>query len=66
MGRTACTEPQCLYKGDLYLFNLFKEEDWQKYCAAGYMFGLKTRVYALSNKIRVSELSQTAIGQHIV
>jgi len=20
MGRTACTEPQCLYKGDLYLF----------------------------------------------
>jgi len=23
MGRTACTEPQCLYKGDLYLFTLF-------------------------------------------
>jgi len=23
MGRTACTEPQCLYKGDLYLY-LFK------------------------------------------
>jgi hypothetical protein len=20
MGRTACTEPQCLYKGDLYIF----------------------------------------------
>jgi len=20
MGRTACTEPQCLYKGELYLF----------------------------------------------
>ena len=20
MGRTVCTEPQCLYKGDLYLF----------------------------------------------
>ena len=20
MGRTGCTEPQCLYKGDLYLF----------------------------------------------
>jgi len=20
MGRTACTEPQCLYKGDIYLF----------------------------------------------
>jgi len=23
MGRTACTEPQCLYKGDLYLFYRF-------------------------------------------
>jgi len=21
-GRTACTEPQCLYKGDLYLYHL--------------------------------------------
>jgi len=23
MGRTACTEPQCLYKGALYLFRFF-------------------------------------------
>jgi len=23
MGRTACTEPQCLYKGDLYLYLYF-------------------------------------------
>jgi len=23
MGRTACTEPQCLYKGALYLFLTF-------------------------------------------
>jgi hypothetical protein len=23
MGRTACTEPQCLYKGDLYLYPFF-------------------------------------------
>ena len=22
MGRTACTEPQCLYKGALYLYHL--------------------------------------------
>ena len=21
MGRAACTEPQCLYKGDLYLYS---------------------------------------------
>jgi hypothetical protein len=24
MGRTVCTEPQCLYKGDLYLFNFLQ------------------------------------------
>jgi len=24
MGRTACTEPQCLYKGDLYLYLTMK------------------------------------------
>ena len=23
MGRTACTEPQCLYKGDLYLYLIY-------------------------------------------
>ena len=26
MGRTACTEPQCLYKGALYLFFYLLEE----------------------------------------
>jgi len=25
MGRTACTEPQCLYKGELYLYLIRKE-----------------------------------------
>jgi len=36
MGRTACTEPQCLYKGALYLFYLdsgavcnFSEKQWK-------------------------------------
>jgi len=24
MGRTACTEPQCLYKGDLYPFFILR------------------------------------------
>jgi len=24
MGLTACTEPQCLYKGDLYLLFMYK------------------------------------------
>jgi len=23
MGHTACTEPQCLYKGDLYLYHIY-------------------------------------------
>jgi hypothetical protein len=27
MGRTACTEPQCLYKGDLYLLSKFTIEN---------------------------------------
>ena len=27
MGRTACTERQCLYKGDLYLFLLYGPPD---------------------------------------
>ena len=26
MGRTACTEPQCLYKGALYLFYLYQTD----------------------------------------
>ena len=25
MGRTACTKPQCLYKGDLYLYFIVSE-----------------------------------------
>jgi len=36
MGRTACTEPQCLYKGALYLYHSFwkpypgsKSNDWK-------------------------------------
>ena len=28
MGRTACTEPQCLYKGALYLFFFLKYTGW--------------------------------------
>ena len=26
IGRTACTEPQCLYKGDLYLYLFFENQ----------------------------------------
>jgi len=39
MGRTACTEPQCLYKGALYLFTSIlmsrpsvQAQPTQKYC----------------------------------
>ena len=31
MGRTACTEPQCLYKGDLYLSFTFYMENFLYY-----------------------------------
>jgi hypothetical protein len=31
MGRTACTEPQCLYKGDLYLYLYIPRASYKKY-----------------------------------
>jgi len=33
MGRTACTEPQCLYKGTLYLYlltDLYLRIPWER------------------------------------
>jgi len=27
MGSTACTEPQCLYKGELYLYCLWAQQE---------------------------------------
>ena len=39
MGRTACTEPQCLYKGALYLFPLIS-------IYANAMFKVKARKMA--------------------
>jgi len=30
MGRTACTEPQCLYKGVLYLLLYMDVDDWHR------------------------------------
>jgi hypothetical protein len=44
MGRTACTEPQCLYKGDLYLylFMFFSVEvRTQTFRTIGMLFDLK-------------------------
>jgi len=29
MGRTACTEPQCLYKGALYLYLICITSHWK-------------------------------------
>ena len=49
MGRTACTEPQCLYKGDLYLY-LYK--GWKK---------LRT-VTILESKKKSSEMSYMCTG----
>jgi len=32
MGRTACTEAQCLYKGALYLFDMYVLRDGGTIC----------------------------------
>jgi hypothetical protein len=32
MGRTACTEPQCLYKGALYLPTFLPSTQVRRYC----------------------------------
>jgi len=47
MGRTACTEPQCLYKGDLYLFTLYSNIIilWE-YCRIYAVCRLPKRRYA--------------------
>jgi len=31
MGRTTCTEPQCLYRGDLYIFLHSRNKQFQVY-----------------------------------
>jgi len=52
-GRTACTEPQCLYKGALYL-----------YLYEGYMF---RPVYSATLRTYVIIFPQNAIvGQHLI
>jgi hypothetical protein len=38
MGRTACTEPQCLYKGDLYLFILHKNTFGKNLTLCNFLF----------------------------
>jgi len=40
MGRTACTEPQCLYKGALYLFYLAESSfEVQHHSLLAYIYG---------------------------
>jgi len=50
MGRTACTEPQCLYKGDLYLC-LTRQTTWSQtvlkllYCSREFQFIYTKHLY---------------------
>jgi hypothetical protein len=64
MGRTACTEPQCLYKGDLYLYlftyffhtnlsfqsNKKSQLHFSKFAVTNHV-GLKTWAYIVIKKI---------------
>jgi len=43
MVRTACTEPQCLYKGDLYLY---------LFVLINYKYFLQDRMYACTRLIK--------------
>jgi len=53
MGRTACTEPQCLYKGDLYLYFL--------------PYPFETNYYFLNTKIVLNYMKIQFVprGKHI-
>ena len=47
MGRTGCTEPQCLYKGALYLtITLFKNNNHNSLSSES-CFGLRNRLKAI-------------------
>jgi len=58
MGRTACTEPQCLYKGDLYLYFLqthrAKTEAGSSVRTA---FSLFVKISLYSNKVPFNPLN---------
>jgi len=55
MGRTACTEPHCLYNGALYLFHLAMYATWRAVIyvyvgvVTGYALGLGYSAFSLLN-----------------
>jgi len=54
MGRTACTEPQCLYKGDLYLLPLltyYRQDSkfWRQEILHLWYFGIWRRPFQFSD-----------------
>ena len=48
MVRTACTEPQCLYKGVLYLLPLLIRSSRQKMVEAGYCKSERRHIYIIA------------------
>ena len=61
MGRTACIEPQCLYKGALYLYNAeYIRYNPQKLVATA------TRRYKIYTRIRFCDTSRGATTIFIV
>jgi hypothetical protein len=50
MGRTACTEPQCLYKGDLIL----------------YFYLLNTKMHTFQINVLIQFLASSTCLEHLV
>ena len=68
MGRTACTEPQCLYKGALYLFTLFSFRDctrsFQNSRYKNRLHFCVSRIYLHQNEWLICETTETNIRVH--
>ena len=58
MGRTAGTEPQCLYKGALYYFNIF-------FYVYGSVHRNNIRVYNSNQMLRSQSLFNLIIAPHV-
>jgi hypothetical protein len=57
MGRTACTEPQCLYKSALYYFEILTLSDPTSYLVRHYGFPVPLRCRKTSETVFVAFVS---------
>ena len=64
MGCTACTEPQCLYKGALYLYVLIIKLGRDSSVGIATFYGLDGPVIESRWEVRFSAPVQTGPGSH--